>query len=252
MSDPRLAIIPDRFDKVKRIIAVSSGKGGVGKSMVAVALALSRRAHNHKVGLLDLDFTSPSTHIILGVEGLYPEEEKGITPPVTQGLSYMSIIHYSTDEPVPLRGVDASNAIIELLAITRWEELDYLIIDMPPGIGDATLDMLRLIPRIEFLVVTTPSRLAYESVKKLLILLKDQNIPTIGVVENMVVEQTGYIKEEIHKIGSRYLGTINHDASVEASIGHPDRLKKTRFYSQVEKMGERIQVTSPSSSSLSP
>ncbi|OGD59328.1 ATP-binding protein [Candidatus Bathyarchaeota archaeon RBG_13_52_12] len=240
MSDPRLAIIPGRFDNVKRIIAVSSGKGGVGKSMVAVALALSLRARSNKVGLLDLDFTSPSTHVILGAEGLYPEEEKGITPPVTQGLSYMSIVHYSEDEPVPLRGLDASNAIIELLAITRWEELDYLIIDMPPGIGDATLDMLRLIPRIEFLVVTTPSQLAYESVRKLLVLLQDQKIPIIGVVENMVIKQTDHIKEEIHKIGSRYLGAIDHDASVEAAIGHPEKLEMTRFYRQVEEIGEGI------------
>ena len=240
MSDPRLAIIPGRFDEVKRIIAVSSGKGGVGKSMVAVALALSLRDHGHKVGLLDLDFTSPSTHVILGVEGLYPDEEKGIKPPVTHGLSYMSIVHYSTDEPVPLRGADASNAIIELLAITRWGELDHLIIDMPPGIGDATLDMIRLIPRIEFLVVTTPSRLAYESVRKLLVLLNDQGIPTIGVVENMVMEHTGYIEMETEKTGSRYLGAIDYDASVEAAIGNPEGLKKTRFYGRIEELGKKL------------
>jgi ATP-binding protein involved in chromosome partitioning len=240
VSDPRLAIIPGRFDEVKRIIAVSSGKGGVGKSMVAVALALSLRDHGHKVGLLDLDFTSPSTHVILGVEGLYPDEEKGIKPPVTHGLSYMSIVHYSTDEPVPLRGADASNAIIELLAITRWGELDHLIIDMPPGIGDATLDMIRLIPRIEFLVVTTPSRLAYESVRKLLVLLNDQGIPTIGVVENMVMEHTGYIEMETEKTGSRYLGAIDYDASVEAAIGNPEGLKKTRFYGRIEELGKKL------------
>jgi len=240
VSDPRLAIIPGRFDEVKRIIAVSSGKGGVGKSMVAVALALSLRDHGHKVGLLDLDFTSPSTHVILGVEGLYPDEEKGIKPPVTHGLSYMSIVHYSTDEPVPLRGADASNAIIELLAITRWGELDHLIIDMPPGIGDATLDMIRLIPRIEFLVVTTPSRLAYESVRKLLVLLNDQGTPTIGVVENMVMEHTGYIEMETEKTGSRYLGAIDYDASVEAAIGNPEGLKKTRFYGRIEELGKKL------------
>jgi len=240
VSDPRLAIIPGRFDEVKRIIAVSSGKGGVGKSMVAVALALSLRDHGHKVGLLDLDFTSPSTHVILGVEGLYPDEEKGIKPPVTHGLSYMSIVHYSADEPVPLRGADASNAIIELLAITRWGELDHLIIDMPPGIGDATLDMIRLIPRIEFLVVTTPSRLAYESVRKLLVLLNDQGIPTIGVVENMVMEHTGYIEMETEKTGSRYLGAIDYDASVEAAIGNPEGLKKTRFYGRIEELGKKL------------
>jgi len=240
VSDPRLAIIPGRFDEVKRIVAVSSGKGGVGKSMVAVALALSLRDQGHKIGLLDLDFTSPSTHVILGVEGLYPDEEKGITPPVTHGLSYMSIVHYSADEPVPLRGADASNAIVELLAITRWGELDYLIIDMPPGIGDATLDMLRLIPRIEFLVVTTPSRLAYESVRKLLVLLNEQGIPMIGVVENMAMKHTGYIEKETGKTGSRYLGAVDYDASVEAAIGDPEGLKKTRFYGQIEELGRKL------------
>ncbi len=240
MSDPRLAIISGRFDGVKRIIAVSSGKGGVGKSMVAVALALCLRDAGHRVGLLDLDFTSPSTHVILGVEGLYPEEERGITPPVTHGLAYMSIVHYSVNEPVPLRGADASNAIVELLAITRWEALDYLVIDMPPGIGDATLDMIRLIPRIEFLVVTTPSRLAYESVRKLLVLLKDQRMPTIGVIENMAMEHTAYIEAETKKVGSKYVGVLDYDASVEAAIGDPEALEKTKFYKQVAKLGKRL------------
>lgn len=240
MSDPRLAIIPGRFDGVKRIIAVSSGKGGVGKSMLAVALALALREAGKHVGLLDLDFTSPSTHVILGVEGLYPEEEKGITPPLAHGLHYMSIVHYSSDEPVPLRGADASNAIVELLAITRWETLDYLVIDMPPGIGDATLDMIRLIPRIEFLVVTTPSRLAYESVRKLLVLLKEQSVPTIGVVENMAMPQRGYIEAETGKVGSKYVGVVDIDASVEAAIGDPDVLRKTGFYAQVREIAERL------------
>jgi ATP-binding protein involved in chromosome partitioning len=113
--------------------------------MVASALALSLKEKGFSVGLLDLDFTSPSTHVILGVEGLQPEEEYGIIPPLAHGLRYMSITYYSLDKPAPLRGADVSDAIIELLAITRWGELDHLIIDMPPGLGDATLDMIRLI-----------------------------------------------------------------------------------------------------------
>jgi len=240
MSDPRLAVIPDRFNKIKNIIAVSSGKGGVGKSMISVALALSLRDRGHRVGLLDLDFTSPSTHVILGVDNLYPVEEKGIVPPEAHGINYMSIIHYSIDEPVPLRGADASNAIIELLAITRWEELDYLIIDMPPGIGDATLDMLRLIPRISFLVVTTSSRLAYESVRKLLVLLREQGISIVGVIENMAMKHTDYIKNEVVKISTRYLGFLEYDTQVEDSIGDPEELRRTKFYKQVKEMGERF------------
>jgi Mrp family chromosome partitioning ATPase len=111
---------------------------------------------------------------------------------------------------------------------------------MPPGIGDATLDMMRLIPRIEFLVVTTPSRLAYESVRKLLVLLHDQRIPTLGVVENMAMEHTPYIEAETRKEKTKYLGVIDYDAAVEASIGDPEKLGKTRFYGQIEKLAKKL------------
>ena len=214
---------------MNRIIAVSSGKGGVGKSIVATTMALALAEKGLSVGLLDLDFTSPSTHVILGAEGLYPEEDYGIVPPIIHGLKYISIVHYSLDEPVPLRGEDVSNAIIELLAITRWGELDTLIVDMPPGIGDATLDTLRLVPRIEFIVVTTPSRVAYQSVKRLLVLLKELKIPIIGVLENMVISRSRYVEDEVKGLGLRYLGALDYDEELEAAIGNSDKLLKTRF-----------------------
>lgn len=236
MSDPRIAVIEKRFEDVGRVIAVTSGKGGVGKSMVATALALSLVRMGHRVGLLDLDFTSPSTHVIMGVEGLHPEEDYGIVPPLAHGLRYMSIVHYSAEEPAPLRGEDVSNAIIELLAITRWQELDYLIIDMPPGIGDATLDTIRLIPRIEFIVVTTPSRVAYESVRRLLLLLKDLKKPVIGVLENMVMRPSGYVKSEVKSLGLTYMGALDYDEELEETIGSPDRLMKTGFSEQLGKL----------------
>jgi len=240
MSDPRLAVIEKRFEKVGKIIAVSSGKGGVGKSIVATSLALDLKNRGHKVGLLDLDFTSPSTHVILGVEGLYPEEEQGIIPPETHGLKYMSITHYSLDEPAPLRGEDVSNAIIELLAITRWEKLDYLIIDMPPGIGDATLDTIRFMPRLQFLVITTPSKVAYQSVKRLLLLLIDLDISIIGVIENMVMKPADYIKSEVHKLDLDYLGIISWDDELEESIGESEKLEKTEFYEELSRLTPKI------------
>ena len=240
MSDPRLAIIGTRLGEVGRVVAVSSGKGGVGKSMVATALALSLAEQGRGVGLLDLDFTSPSTHVIMGVEGLYPEEEYGIVPPTVHGLRYMSIVHYSGEEPAPLRGEDVSNAIIELLAITRWGKLDYLVIDMPPGIGDATLDTLRLIPRIEFIVVTTPSRVAYRSVKRLLLLLRDLRIPVIGVLENMVMSRSRYVEDEVRGLGLRYLGAVAYDEELEAAIGDPAGLMRTRFGRDVAKLGSAL------------
>ena len=240
MSDPRLAVIEKRLRGVRRVVAVSSGKGGVGKSMIATGLALRLRDKGHTVGLLDLDFTSPATHVILGVEGLYPEEQYGIVPPTAHGLSYMSITYYSVDEPTPLRGEDVSNAIIELLAITRWGELDYLIVDMPPGIGDATLDTLRLMPRLEFLVATTPSKVAFQSVRRLLVLLKDLGVPIIGVVENMVMKPNAYIKEEVSKLGLKYLGSFEYDEGVEEAIGDPKALQRTRFYEELETVSRSL------------
>lgn len=233
MIDPRLAIISKRFDNIGKIIAVSSGKGGVGKSMVASNLALNLRDQCNNVGLLDLDFTSPCTHVILGIKGLYPDEEYGIIPPKAHDIMYMSITHYSLDKPVPFRGIDISNAIIELLAITRWGELDYLVIDMPPGIGDATLDAIRLIPRIQFLVISTPSKVAYQSVKRLLVLFKDLKVPVIGVVENMVMKPSDYVKEQVESIDIRYIGNIKWDESLEDAIGDPELLVKTGFCKRV-------------------
>ncbi len=240
MSDPRIVVIERRLQNVRRVVAVSSGKGGVGKSMIATALALSLRDRGHSVGLLDLDFTSPATHFILGVEGLYPEEDYGIVPPTAHGLKYMSITYYSVDEPAPLRGEDVSNAIIELLAITRWGELDYLIVDMPPGIGDATLDTVRLIPRIEFIVATTPSRVAFQSVRRLLVLLKDLDVPIIGVCENMVMKPLPYVREEVEGLGLEYLGSVTYDEGVEEALGDPEALMKTRFYRELDEVSRSL------------
>jgi ATP-binding protein involved in chromosome partitioning len=94
----------------------------------------------------------------------------------------MSLVYYVGDEATPLRGADTSNALIELLAVTLWGNLDYLVIDMPPGIGDAVLDLIRLVPRIEFLIITTSSQLAFETVKKQIRLLKELKVPIVGIV----------------------------------------------------------------------
>jgi ATP-binding protein involved in chromosome partitioning len=236
MTDPRLAVIYQRFEKVKEIIAVGSGKGGVGKSMIATGMALALRDMGYRVGLLDLDFTSPSTHVILGVEGLYPKEEKGIEPPVAFDMKYMSITYYSVDEPTPLRGEDVSNAIIELLSITRWEQLDYLIIDMPPGIGDATLDMIRFIEDLNFLLVTTPSKVAFETVRKLYNLLKDLDVEILGLIENMVIEEKGYVEQEAEFLGLEYLGKIDYDTNLEEAIGDPEKIVETQFFKEMNEI----------------
>lgn len=196
--------------------------------MIATSLALSLAQEGCRVGLFDLDFTGPSTHIILGVsKAVQPKEEKGIVPPNINGLEYMSLVYFVGDNPAPLRGADVSNALIELLAITQWGALDYLIIDMPPGIGDAVLDLVRLVKRIEFLIVTTSSLLAFEVVKKQTALLCQLKMHIVGVVENMQMTPSDAIKNESAKLGLKYLGNIPYDSTVETAIGNPTKLLAT-------------------------
>ena len=236
MIDPRTSTINERLKKINKIIAVSSGKGGVGKSLIATTLALTLAKKNCKVGLFDLDFTSPSTHIILGAKDAQPKEEKGIIPPIVKGIEYMSLIYYTGDHATPLRGADVSNALIELLSLTRWNELDFLVIDMPPGIGDAVLDLIRLVKNLEFLIVTTSSQLAFETVKKLTSLLQDLKVPIIGVVENMKMNETTKIKQQTEKLGITFLGEIPYDPKVEGAIGDETRLLETTLAQKIKEI----------------
>ncbi len=234
--DPRTTVINKRLRRIKRIIAVSSGKGGVGKSLVATTLALALSRRGYKVGLFDLDFTSPSTHLIIGVKDVSPKEDKGIIPPVVKGLTYMSIVYFSGDQTAPLRGADVSNVLIELLAVTQWGELDFLVIDMPPGIGDTVLDLIRLVKRIEFLIVTTPSRLAFETVKKQVRLLQNLKIPIIGVIENMKMNRTKNIALETEKLGVKFLLGIPFNIQVEEAIGDITKLRDTAIAKKVDQI----------------
>jgi len=152
----------------------------------------------------------------------------------------MSIVYYSGDYASPLRGADVSNALIELLSITRWGNLDFLVLDMPPGIGDATLDLIRLIKRVRFLIVTTPSRLAFETVKKLASLLEGLKIPVVGVVENMKMSRHKSIRRQVERMGTAFLGEIPYDTEVEESIGNVDKLLGTTFAEKVEEIASKI------------
>ena len=243
MVDPRISVINERLCRTRRIIAVSSGKGGVGKSIVATALALTLARSGCRVGLFDLDFTGPSTHIILNAEKVPLKEEKGIVPPKVHGLEYMSLVYFVGDNPAPLRGVDVSNALIELLSVTQWGTLDFLVIDMPPGIGDAVLDLVRLIKRIEFLIVTTPSLLAFETVKKQVELLCELKMPIIGVVENMKMSKGDSVQVETRKLGLRYLGAIAFDPLVEDAIGNQTKLLSTVVGKTIKEIAENAILT---------
>jgi ATP-binding protein involved in chromosome partitioning len=233
--DPRTSVIDKRLQNIDRIISVASGKGGVGKSLVAATLALNLSKKGYKVGLFDLDLYGPSSHIILGINTTgFPEEDKGIIPPNVNGIKFMSIVYFTEDKPSPFRGIDISNIIIEILAITQWGDLDYLVIDMPPGIGDEVLDVIRYIKNSEFLVVTTPSKVAMGAVSKLLKILKELKIPIIGVIENMVMTKSSFVKNEINQMNLIYLGSLSFDCNLEASIGIVDKLVETDFMNDLK------------------
>lgn len=237
MLDPRLSIIENRLSNIERIIVISSGKGGVGKSIIASTLALILAREGFKVGLLDLDLTSPTTHVALGIsaEGVQPTEDRGIVPPEVHGIKYMSLIFYLGDKAAPLRGNEISNALLEVLAITRWGRLDFLIIDMPPGIGDLMLDVLKYLKRAQFLIITSSSKMAFETVKKLLLLLRGLGIKIVGVIENMKLDDSTYIRHEVNALGEKFLGEIHFDENLEDAIGSVDKLLKTKFADEIRR-----------------
>ena len=227
--DPRLNVIDERLSDVKRIIAISGGKGGVGKSSVSSMLALIFKDMGKKVGLLDLDLSGPTDHVILGVKDVFPEEEKGIIPPILSGIEFMSIVYFTGENPLPFRGGDYSNATVELLAITRWNDLNYLIIDMPPGTGDATLDVIRVIKNIEFIMVGNQSKLTFETLRKVILMSKEAGKKVIGVIENMKVAEGGKGENKLASLDVPFLGGICFDEKYESSLGNVDKLLKTQF-----------------------
>lgn len=237
MLDPRLSIIESRLSSVERIIVVSSGKGGVGKSIIASTLALILAREGFKVGLLDLDLTSLTTHVALGIdaEKIQPIEDKGIVPPEVHGIKYMSFIFYLGDKAAPLRGNEISNALLEVLAITRWGKLDFLLVDMPPGIGDLMLDVLKYFRRAHFLIITSSSKMAFETVRKLLLLLRGLGAKIMGVIENMKLDGSTYIKREVNALGEKFLGEIHFDKNLEDAIGSVEKLLNTKFADEIRR-----------------
>ncbi|MFB5172132.1 iron-sulfur cluster carrier protein ApbC [Erwinia amylovora] len=175
---------------VKNIIAVSSGKGGVGKSTTAVNLALALAAEGAKVGLLDADIYGPSIPDMLGTNDQRPTSPDGthMAPIVVHGLATNSIGYLVTeDNAMVWRGPMASKALMQLLNETLWPELDYLVLDMPPGTGDIQLTLAQNVPVTGALVVTTPQDIALIDARKGIVMFEKVNVPVLGVVENMSV-----------------------------------------------------------------
>ena len=177
------------FPNIKNIIAVASGKGGVGKSTTAVNLALALAAEGANVGILDADIYGPSVPTMLGLSGA-PEshDNKTMLPKIAHGIQTMSIGYLvSEDQALIWRGPMVTNALQQLLKETRWNDLDYLIIDLPPGTGDIQLTLAQNIPVSSAVIVTTPQDIALLDAQRGLRMFEKVNVPVLGLVENMSV-----------------------------------------------------------------
>ncbi len=176
------------LDNVKNIIAIASGKGGVGKSTTAVNLALALEAEGANIGILDADIYGPSIPLMLGVANERPTSDDGqsMNPLTAHGIQVMSIgFLIDADQPMIWRGPMVTQALNQMLAQTRWTDLDYLIVDMPPGTGDIQLTLSQQVPVSGAVIVTTPQDIALLDARKGLQMFRKVSVPVLGVIENM-------------------------------------------------------------------
>jgi ATP-binding protein involved in chromosome partitioning len=233
--DPRDAGIALRLAGVRRVLAFSSGKGGVGKSTCAVVGSLLLARRGLAVGLLDLDFQGASCHTLLGCQPGFPAEDRGLLPlEPAPGLRFATIASFIGERPAAMRGSGLAEALREMLAVTRWGTLDVLFLDMPPGIHDTTLELARVAPATRHLVIATGSRIALAVAARLLRYLHEAGMPVAGLAENMAragapADADRGAPALAAKETVPFLGTLPFDDSLEAATGDPKRLVLTPF-----------------------
>ena len=253
-------LIPD----VKNIIAVASGKGGVGKTTIAVNLALALARSGAKVGLLDADIYGPSVPLMLGAEGDPQVLKNKIQPPNVEGIKVISMgFFYEQSQQAGIyRGPIVSGIIKQFLTDVDWGSLDYLIIDLPPGTGDAPLTMAQTIPVTGIIIVTTPQDVAMNVAVKALGMFSKLNVPIVGVIENMSYLQCPHCSEHINvfgkgggqkiseKFGIPFLGEIplspqimeGSDKGKPVIVSDPDSIQANALTKVAKTIAGRISV----------
>ena len=249
---------------VRNIIAVSSGKGGVGKSTVAVNLAVSLAQDGARVGLLDADVYGPNVPIMLGVSEARPELDGGKLIPIeAHGVRLMSMaLLQPGDKPMIVRGPILHGLVKQFLSDVKWGELDYLIVDMPPGTGDVQLSLAQLVPVQGAVLVTTPQDVAVADVRRALRMFETVAIPVLGVVENMsyfIAPDTGNRydifgegggKRLAEMYGVPFLGAIplgmevraGGDSGVPVVVSNPDSPQSQAFKRVAEEVARQVSI----------
>lgn len=231
---PAHAGLAEQFGQTFRnTIAVSSGKGGVGKSTIAVNLAISLAQEGARVGLLDADILGPNVPMMMGVDKMPPPQNRKMIPAEKYGVIFISMAFLvDPDQPLIWRGPMLHSAIRQLLTDVAWGELDYLIVDLPPGTGDAQLTLAQVLPLTGALVITQPMQVAAADALRGLKTFEKLDVPIIGVVENMSGEifGTGAGEKLANDYQTDYLGSVPMDANIRVGgdsgnpivISHPD------------------------------
>ncbi len=249
---------------IRNIVAVSSGKGGVGKSTVAVNLAVALARDGARVGLMDADVYGPNVPQMLGAGSARPEVDVNKLVPVeAHGVRMMSMaVLKPGDEPMIVRGPILHGLVKQFLSDVKWGELDYLIVDMPPGTGDVQLSLAQLVPVQGAVLVTTPQEVALSDVRRALRMFETVNVPVLGVVENMsyfVAPDTGTRYNIFGEGGGRrlaeaygvpFLGEIplglevreGGDKGVPVVVGHPESPQSAAFRRVAEEVARRVSI----------
>ena len=227
-------MIDRRLAKVKKVVLVMSGKGGVGKSVVSATLAAILGKAGYSVGLLDADIYGPSAALLLGAHSKPEEGSRGLIPPRVHGINVMSVDLFAPGEPVPLTGKAAVQVITEMLALTYWGPLDFLIVDMPPATGDIMMLLTSLRARgLAAIVVSMPDNLSLTVARRVLELLRSGGIPVLGVLGNMVGRGSadGGPRKLAGEFHAKFLGNLPYDADVRKAVdkGNTRILLQTRF-----------------------
>ncbi len=258
---------PNPLPQVRKLIAVASGKGGVGKSTVAVNLALALAAEGHKAGILDADIYGPSQPMMLGSKA-HPTSPDGtnMNPIMAHGLQAMSIgFLIGEDQPMVWRGPMVTQALQQMITGTMWKDLDYLVVDLPPGTGDIQLTLAQRIPISGAIIVTTPQEIALLDARRALQMFRKVEVPVLGVVENMSTHVCGLCGHEeaifgagggaslSEQYGVELLGQIPLDAKIREQadggkptvVAAPDSPITARYRDIARKVAARLEQGLP-------
>jgi len=261
--------------EIRNVVAVASGKGGVGKSTVAVNLALAWAQQGARVGVLDADIYGPSQPLMLGLSGQRPTSPDGkrLRPLTSHGIEAMSIgFLVDAEQPMVWRGPMVTQALTQLLAETDWGALDYLVVDMPPGTGDIQLTLAQRVPVAGAVIVTTPQDIALADARKGLKMFEKVSVPVLGIVENMSVHICPKCGHTEHTFGAgggarmakdygvRLLGELPLDAQIRAEadggrptvIAAPDSARARAYLEMARRTGAALALQARDRSSVFP